>query len=452
MSEKSNFALPPRGNFVIRNAYVMTMDAEVGDLEPGDVHVDDGVIVGVGSRLVARGSAEVDGTDMIVMPGLIDTHTHLWTSQMRGRFGDTPDTAYFATRNRLAEGYLPADIYQGTRLGAAESIFSGITSVVDFFHNNRGAEYFDGSLRALTETGIRCRLLYGASPTMASTQSIDLAHLEQLAASWNRAVGEAPIALGMAWRGPLGIITPAVGVAIVPAFAVAKREFDTAQRLGLPICIHVSGTTAQAQFDSLGKGHFLGKNLQMVHFSNALVPDIRIAAESGTSVALTPMTELRVGFGITQLGDYLDGGMRLGLGTDSSSLAGAADLFSVMKLCQNLETGRLMNELAITPHQLLKLATIEGARSLGMDDLIGSVTVGKRADIIMVTTRALNMGRFTKDPAHLLVEAARPSNVDTVVVDGRILKRHGMMTALDPHRVLQDAEDSISAVVKRVHP
>jgi 5-methylthioadenosine/S-adenosylhomocysteine deaminase len=178
MSETSNFALPPRGNFVVRNAYVMTMDAERGDLEPGDVHVDEGVIVGVGSRLVARASEEIDGTDMIVMPGLIDTHTHLWTSPMRGRFGDTPDTAYFETRNRLAEGYLPADIYQATRMGAAESIFSGITSVVDFFHNNRGAQFVDGSLDALTETGLRCRLLYGASPTMAPTQSIDLAHLE----------------------------------------------------------------------------------------------------------------------------------------------------------------------------------------------------------------------------------------------------------------------------------
>ncbi len=195
--------------------------------------------------------------------------------------------------------------------------------------------------------------------------------------------------------------------------------------------------------------NFLGPDVQLVHFTNASAPDIRLAAESGASVALTPLTELRVGYGITQLNDYLEGGMRVGLGVDSSSLAGHASLFQVMKLFQLIECGRLQLETAISARRLLELATLEGARSLGMESELGSLEPGKRADVIMVSTEALNMGRFTDDPAHLLVEAAQPANVDTVIVDGRLLKRAGQMVAIDAERVLRGAAESIEAVVAR---
>lgn len=439
-----------QSNFVIRDGYIMTMDPELGDIKVGDVHINKGEIVAVGPNLSAPGAEPLDGRDMIVMPGLIDAHTHLWSTQMRGRFGDKPETVYFKTRNFLGDGYLPEDMYQGTRLGAAESIFSGITTAVDFFHNNRGIDYVHECLRALKEAGLRCRFLFGASTRTLPTQAVDLAVLEQLNRSWNSIVGDAPLTFGLAWRGPLGIVTPAAGEAIKPELSIAKQEFDTARRLALPITVHVSGVTAKAQFDSLVEGNFLGKDVQLAHFSSASAADIKIAAASGASLALTPMTELRVGYGVTQLGDYLNTGMRVGLGVDSNALAGASDMFAIMKMFQNIEAGRLKNELAIAPRRLLELATIEGARSIGMDSQIGSIKVGKRADVIMVTTKALNMGMFADDPAHLLVEAAQPSNVDTVIVDGRVLKRNGKMTTLDPERTIQEAKESIANIVRRV--
>ena len=428
----------------------MTMNARGQDIAAGDVHVDGRNIVAVGTDLAAPGAQILDGRGMILLPGLIDAHTHLWTSQMRGHFGSTPQSTYFKVRNRLADGYEPQDMYDGTRLGAAEALASGITTVVDFCHNLRSPGFADACLRALKETGIRGRFLFGASTRAAPGEVIDLAALETLHAQWAGVTDGAPLTLGLAWRGPHGITSLDPAARAAPVLSVAREEFATARKLRIPIAVHVSGRTAKSTFDALREHDFLGSDVQLVHFSDASPADIALAAQTGAALALTPLTELRVGYGLTRLGDYLEGGMRVGLGVDSNSLAGGANLFGVMKLFQLLENGRRADELGIGARRLLELATIEGARSLGLDGELGSIEAGKRADLILVSTRALNLGNFGGDPAHLLVEAAQPANVDTVIVDGRILKRHGELTALDSAQVLRAAEASIAGILNRV--
>ena len=368
-------------------------------------------------NVAAPGATELDGRDMIALPGFVDTHTHLWSTQMRGRFGDTPETIYFRVRNLLGDGYRADDVYHGTRLGAAESVAAGITTAVDFFHNNRGRDFADAAIGALKESGLRCRFLLGPSTRTPPNESMDLATLETFNASWSNLVADAPLTLGLAWRGPLGITTPAPGEPIRPEFGVTKQEFDTARRLKLPITVHVSGTTAKRQFDSLVAGNFLGPDVQLAHFSNPSPEDMKVAVDAGSPVSLTPMTELRVGYGVTQLGDYLAGGMKVGFGIDSNSLAGVSDMFTVMKMFQNIEAGRTKNELAITPRKLLQLATIEGARSIGMDSQ--------------------------------LVEAAQPPNVDTVIIDGRMLKRSGSLVGMDVSDVIRGARQSIADIAAR---
>jgi cytosine/adenosine deaminase-related metal-dependent hydrolase len=122
-------------------------------------------------------------------------------------------------------------------------------------------------------------------------------------------------------------------------------------------------------------------------------------------------------------------------------------MFAIMKAIQNIENGRAKNEFELTARRVLELATIDGARSMGIGDRVGSLTPGKRADVIMVDTRALNLAVLT-EPAHLLVEAAQPANVDTVIVDGRILKRGGRLTSIDVREVV-DAAARASAGVRR---
>jgi cytosine/adenosine deaminase-related metal-dependent hydrolase len=132
---------------------------------------------------------------------------------------------------------------------------------------------------------------------------------------------------------------------------------------------------------------------------------------------------------------------------DTTVLSGNADPFAIMKLIQAVENGRA-EEFALFALRVLELATIEGARSMGLDHLVGSLTVGKRADVILVSDRAVNLGVRT-DPARLPVTAAQPANVDTVLVDGRILKRAGRLTALDTAEVGSLAQAALRRVPRR---
>src|SRR4029077_11518820 len=127
-----------------------------------------------------------------------------------------------------------------------------------------------------------------------------------------------------------------------------------------------------------------------------------------------------------------------------------ANLFALLKMVRNVENAKSHNEFKMSARRALELGTIEGARSLGMEDRVGSLKPGKRADVIMVSMQHLNMGVFT-DPAHMLVESAQPENVDTVIVDGRILKRGGKLTSIDTDQLLTDVAASLEAVRKRAN-
>src|SRR4029079_11510359 len=163
-----------RGNVIIRNAYVTTMDKEAGDLKDGDVHVREGVVVAVGHKLQAPGATALDGRGMIVLPGLIETHWHMWNTLLRGMSGEKPELGYFRNTAALGQKYEPTDMYQGTRLAAAEAINSGITFVHDWCHNIRSPAYLEQDLRALRESGLRARFSYGAAQGMPNSQGIVL--------------------------------------------------------------------------------------------------------------------------------------------------------------------------------------------------------------------------------------------------------------------------------------
>ena len=434
--------LPSRGEFVIRHAYVMTMDTALGDLPRGDVHVRKGEIVAVGADLKAPGAQVIDGRGMIVLPGLVETHWHMWNTLLRSMSGDKREHGYFPTAATLGKVFVPGDMYQGTRLAAAEALFGGITFVHDWCHNIRGPEYAEADLRALKETGIRGRFSYGTPQAHPPTETIDLSDLERLHRGWAGHANDGLLSLGLAWRG-MG----AAPATIAPE--VYRKEFDTARRLGIPISVHAANRRATAgAIGALAKDNLLGKDVQVIHAIWITPDEIRSLATAGSPVSLSPYTELRIGFGFPQTGEFLAGGVTVGLSVDTTTLSGNADMFAIMKAIQNIENASTENEFKLPARRLLELATIEGARSMGIDDRIGSLKPGKRADIIMVSSRDINMGVFT-DPAHMLVEAAQPSNVDTVVVDGRILKRRGKLTAIDTEQVVTDASAALTAVRKR---
>ena len=191
----------------------------------------------------------------------------------------------------------------------------------------------------------------------------------------------------------------------------------------------------------------LAPGMQVIHAVWSTPEEIRALADNKVNVSVSPYTEMRIGFGFPIVADLVAAGVTVGLSVDTTALSGNADMFAIMKAIQNIENGRALNETKLTARRVLELATIEGARSMGLDASIGSLTPGKRADLIMVDTRALNLAMLT-EPAHLLVEAAQPANVDTVVIDGRVLKRGGRLTSLDAGNII-DAAARASTDVRR---
>ena len=431
-----------RGTFVIRKAYVMTMDT-AGDIKDGDVFVRDGEIVAVGQKLNAPGARTIDGRGMVVLPGFVETHWHMWNTLLRGMSGEKPDFGYFRTTAVLGRLFTPDDMYQGTRLASAEAINSGITYVHDWCHNILTPEHARADLRALKESGLRGRFSYGPMQGQDRTKTIDLADLEKLKNEWPQHSSDGLLALGMAWRGHGGN-NPANAV----PEPIWRAEFDTAQRLALPVSVHSSGSKAAiGQIGGLDKADMI-KNVQIIHAVYATPEEIAAMKAAGSTISIAPTSELRIGFGFPPTSAFLDAGIPVGLSVDTVELVGNADMFAIMKTVQGLENGKAESEFKLSARRVLELATIEGARSMGLADKTGSHKPGKRADLIMVSTRAANLGVFG-DPAVMLVTAAQPANVDTVMVDGRILKRSGKLTHLNADRIAKEASDANAAVRKR---
>jgi 5-methylthioadenosine/S-adenosylhomocysteine deaminase len=369
----------------------------------------------------------------------------MWNTLLRSMSGEKPEHGYFATTRALGEKFEPGDMYQGTRLAAAEAINSGITFVHDWCHNIRGFDFAEGDLRALRESSLRGRFSYGGAQGMPNSAGISIEDLERLQRDWANYSNDGLLSLGLAWRG-LGGNNPATAI---PA-EIYRREYEAARKLNLPISVHASGSRAGAgQIDTIVKAGLMGKDMQFIHAIVATPEEMKAMADARASVSISPYTELRIGFGMPQTAELLAAGIPVGLSVDTVELSGNADMFNIMKATQNIENGRSESEFKLTARRVLELATIEGARSMGLEDKIGSLKAGKRADLIMVSTRDVNLA-VVGDPAHMMVTAAQPANVDMVVIDGRILKRNGRLLA-DVSRITREAAAANAALRKRAN-
>jgi cytosine/adenosine deaminase-related metal-dependent hydrolase len=425
--------------YVVTGAYVLTMDPDLGDLPVGDVHVRDGEIVAVGPDLRARG-ARIDGRGMVVMPGLVDTHWHLWTTLYRSMSSSSPETAYFALNVANGVRCLPSDLFHGTRLGLVDALNTGITTVHDWAHNLRSPEHVDGNLRAHKEVGLRGRFSYGTRQGQPGTELLDLDDVARVQREWFDR-GRLPLMhLGLAGRPP-GLVGE----------AVFRPEYDAARELGLPVSYHANSNRAQGDLQmirQLGEQDMLTPDTQLIHALFTTAEERAAVRESGASVSISPWSELLIGYGVTPVQEMEQSGMLLTLSVDTLPLTGTADLWSVARLTTGLLRGQAEQELAVNTRRILEMATIDAARSLGLGDLVGSLTPGKRADLILVRTRDIATAPRTDVP-NLLALAAGAENVDTVMVDGRIRKRHGELVDIDEARVVRETEKALRELLAR---
>jgi cytosine/adenosine deaminase-related metal-dependent hydrolase len=427
--------------FLIRGGYVLTMDAAIGDLPVGDVHVRNGEIVAIGANLQAPRVPTVTAADMIVMPGLVDTHWHLWNSSLRGLVrGDDPEHGYFPVTLRMGPLFTPEDSYRAVRLGVAEGLMSGITTLHNWSHNTRSPAHAAAELRALHEMGVRARFSYGWGQDLPLTQMMDL---DGLAYVQREGMPHSKLlTLGAAIRTPVPNPRGQVSVDLI------KTEMAGVRKLGLPITMHARPGLVSV----LSEHNLLGPDLQLIHPQGISPEERKLLSKHGTTVSCSPVIEMlyaQATRGEIQFQELQEHCVQQSLSVDSSAASANADFFACMRALLLSHKQRFGSRVPLTPRRLLELATIDGARDMGISDRVGSLTPGKRADIILVRTSDLNMAPVI-DPTFALAFSAQPSNVDTVIVDGRLLLHRSRHVAVDCKAVVLEAMESIKELSERL--
>jgi 5-methylthioadenosine/S-adenosylhomocysteine deaminase len=425
--------------YVVVGARVVSMDPDIGELAVGDVHVRDGEIVAIGPSLDVA-APRIDAAGMVAMPGLVDTHWHLWNSLYRAMSSSSPETAYFPLNAANGVRCLPDDLFHGARLSLVDALDQGVTTVHDWAHNLRSPEHADANLRAHVAIGLRGRFSYGSFQGLPWTSTIDLEDVERVGREWFDADRLPLMHLGLAGRAP----------GQSPE-SVYRTEYDAARSLGLPVSYHANSNRALgelAMIRRMADERMLTADTQLVHALYTTEAELSAVRESGASISISPWSELLIGYGIPPVRRLEEAGVLLTLSVDTTALTGTADLWSVLRLTAALHRGQAEEELAVGTRRVLQMATIDAARSLGLGDVVGSLTPGKRADLILVRTHDVTTAPVT-DVTNTLVLAAGPQDVDTVIVDGRIRKQGGRLLDVDAVEVVRETEDALAVLLAR---
>ncbi|MEW1957160.1 amidohydrolase family protein [Kineococcus sp. NPDC059986] len=414
------------GEYGVAGGHVLTMDPRTGDVPAGRVHVRDGRIVAVGRDVDAPGATVLDATGGIVLPGFVDTHWHMWNSLLRGLSHDA--VGYFALQP-LAGAYTVEDHFTAVRFAAAEALNAGVTTCHAWANAVRDPEDAQAELEALRESGIRARYGYGGPPPGAPAR--DLGDDLRTALAWlaDRSRDQAGDQAGN--RITLGLV--------VQDPQVLRAAVAAARGLGLP--------TIGTHTDLSEVADLLGPDFLYTHGAGEPAPVLRAVAAAGLAVSLCPWTDPLTGAGLSPVVELLAAGVpadRISLSVDTTSQT-AVDPFAALRMtlysariAQRPGTGFsgvLAQDLfgdgpptpLMTPRDVLRMAGTNGADVLGLQAQTGSLTPGKRADVVVVRTDGLGMLPVAAgvDPVNLLVQGAHPSDVDLVVVDGVLRKVDG---------------------------
>ena len=385
---------------------VVSLDPAVGDLDRGDVLVEDGVIVEVAERIDGPDAEVIDATDRIVLPGFVDTHRHTWQTAFRGVGADWTFPEYLvAVHGTLRPRYRPEDVYIGNLLGRLEALHSGVTTMLDWFHCAQGPEHADAAVAALRDAPGRSIFCYGAA--YGSTGPID-AEVRRVRSEL-AGDGLVTMALGLRGLDPITMDTVA-------------GDLKLAADLGLRTSIHVDGISGRRPIAELLEHGLLRDTTTFVHGNGLGDDELRMLADAGSSVSVSPDVEVKMGFGWPETGRMLAAGLRPTLSIDDCPSAGG-DMFSTMRTAFALQRGL---DGGLRSRDLLEFATVDGARACGLAGRTGSITPGKDADLILLRADDPTVFPVT-NPAGTIVAAGHPGLVDTVLVAGRVVKRDGVL-------------------------
>ncbi|MGW1727642.1 amidohydrolase family protein [Streptomyces sp. NPDC002306] len=421
-----------RRRIMFTGASVVTMDPGLGVIDGADLLVEGDTITAVGPHLDAADAVVVDATGTILAPGFVDTHRHAWEAQLRRIMPDVDDLGAYvmATLAGYATVYRPQDMYIGTRLAALTALDSGITTMLDFSHNSRTAEHSDAAVQALRDTGIR-----GVHASMGPHFGDwdrqwpgDLTRLKE------RYFSSADQLL------TLRLATLATDEIAGPALAYGPELARVAEELGIGVSVDaVFGTASSDAVLRWAKDGILGPDVTLIH-STGLTPEAwQAMGESGTTVALAPTSDAQIGLetAIPAVDEALSAGIRPGLSIDVE-VALASDMFTQMRALHAIQRMRAVNAAhgtgrqpaRITTHDVLDFATLQGARTNGLAGVTGSLTPGKKADLLVIRAEELN-NMPLNDPTGTIVLGSDARNISAVLVNGEPRKWDGHVLDVD---------------------
>jgi 5-methylthioadenosine/S-adenosylhomocysteine deaminase len=432
-------AAQPSVDLIVAGDYVVTMEGNSDVVKDGAVAVDDGMIIAVGryEELAARYHARevIGGEGRVVLPGLINGHTHAAMTLLRGIADDRElidwlNNYIFPTERRFVDAEF---VRVGTELACWEMIRGGTTTFVDMY-------YFPESVaRAVEACGLR--VLVG--PSVIDQKSPDATNAEESLRLASEFVTH--------WKGRNNRIVPIIAAHAIytlkPEQLAATRA--KALELGVPISIHISesrfeidyslknyGTTPVKELESLN--FFAGPTIG-AHLVWPTTEEISILARRHVGVIHNPTSNMKISSGISPVTQMLKEGVAVGLGTDGPATNNDLDMWEEMRLAAFLQKVSTMDPQVLPASTVLNMATLGGARAIGLEKEIGALTVGRRADLIQVSLSDLHFTPLYDVISHL-VYVADEQDVRTVVVDGKVLKREGKVLTVDEQRVRSEAE------------
>lgn len=409
---------------LIRGGWVLTLDPALGDFVTGDVLVDGARIAAVGPKIDAGAdTAVIDAHGMIVAPGFVDTHRHLWQGQLRNILPDGTLQQYFQRiTGELRPRYRPDDVYAGNLLSAYGALNAGVTTVLDWSHVGNSPAHADAAVQALREAGLRAVYAYGSGHSGPDNAwPDDLLRLrEQQFASQD------------------GLLTLALAAGLDPG------HWALARRAGVPVTTHVNGRGTL-----LALAEQMGPDNTYIHCCSLTDEEWDLVADTGGGVSIAAPVEMQMGHGVPPFQQALDHNVPLGLGNDvETSVSG--EFFGQMRMAlalqrmlahQRVQRGEQNPPRLLSVREVLAIATLGGARVNHLDDRIGSLTPGKQADIQVLDPRSVGVLPLN-DPYGAIVTGMDTANVRHVFVAGRARKWDGRLVGADLAQLGRLAEDS----------
>lgn len=431
-------------DLLISHALVVTMDKTFRVIEDGGIAIKDDAIAGVGTTqeisMTFDAREVLDAKGKLIIPGLINTHTHSPMTIYRGFADDLPLKEWLYEHVFPIEAHFtnPENVRAGTRLAIAEMLLSGTTTFNDMYY------YMDEMARVVDQVGIRAILseaVINFPAPNAPTPDEGLTVIEKLYHDWQ---GHPLVRIGVAAHTPY----------TVPP-EVMKKAKALADRYGMLFSVHVA--ESRWEFDKIMKEYgasplkhlhnlgILDKNMVSVHSVFLTDEDIQLLAQNGVGVAHNPQCNMKLASGAARIPEMLEAGVEVGIGTDGVASNNDLDLIDEIRTMAFLHKFNSNDPTVISARKAVEIATIGGARVLGMDHLVGSIEVGKKADLAI-----LDMEKPHAHPLYniysLIVYSLHGADVEHVLVNGKFLVKNRQLLTLDLGRLY----DKVERIAKKV--